>query len=139
MKAPDSHRALVDTKPRVWQGPKGASGDLLRESPFAPILVRLKKKQTKDGCALHYQEPKLCPLSHLGEGVTGRVKRLVATPELNHRLREMGVFEDQRVRLLGRPSNVICQVCNARLAISNELAKDILVEPLPGPKKPSAA
>jgi Fe2+ transport system protein FeoA len=97
----------------------------------------LKEKAKSGGCALQCPQPALCPLNHLGEGVTGRVKRLASTPELNHRLREMGLFEDQRVKLLGRPSNIICQVCNARLAISDELAGSILVEPLPAlpPKK----
>ncbi len=64
-----------------------------------------------------------------------RIRRLVSTPELNLRLREMGVFEDQRVKLLARPSNLICQVCNVRLAISDELAGHILVEPLPPQKE----
>ena len=86
------------------------------------------------GCAAGCLDPALCPLSDLGLGASGRVRRLAASPEMNHRLREMGIFEDQRVKLVGRPSNVICQVCNARLAISEELAGAILVEPLPAAK-----
>ncbi len=97
----------------------------------------MKQKPTKAGCALDCVKPELCPLNHLGTGGTGRVKRLVSTPELNRRLREMGLFEDQRVKLLGRPSNIICQVCNARLAISDELAGEILVEPLPAKEEPA--
>ncbi len=96
----------------------------------------MKLKPTTGGCALQRGPATLCPLNALGAGASGRVKRLVSTPELNHRLREMGLFEDQRVKLLGRPSNVICQVCNVRLAISDELAGAILVEPLSFPKKP---
>jgi Fe2+ transport system protein FeoA len=91
----------------------------------------LKVTKKNSGCALQCAEPSLCPLNRLVEGGTGRVKRLSATPEINHRLREMGVFEDQRVKLLARPSNLICQVCNARLAISQELGEAIMVEPLP--------
>jgi hypothetical protein len=39
--------------------------------------------------------------------------------------------EDQIVRLITSSNNFICQVCNARLAISEQLAKLILVEPVP--------
>ena len=42
----------------------------------------------------------------------------------------MGFCEEQRIRLLSQQSNVICQVCNARLGISAELAEAIWVEPL---------
>lgn len=43
----------------------------------------------------------------------------------------MGFYEKQRIKLLSRHSNLICQVCNARLGISRRLAETILVEPLP--------
>ena len=46
------------------------------------------------------------------------------------RLRELGFGEKQIVKLLSRQTNLICQVCNARLGISEELAKTIMVEPL---------
>jgi Fe2+ transport system protein FeoA len=45
-------------------------------------------------------------------------------------LREIGFGEQQEVRLLVRQSNLICQVRNARLALSSHLAQMILVEPL---------
>lgn len=45
------------------------------------------------------------------------------------RLRELGFCEEQVVRLIARQSTFICQVCNARLAISAKLAEFILVEP----------
>jgi Fe2+ transport system protein FeoA len=45
-------------------------------------------------------------------------------------LRELGFCEERRIRLLARDSNFICQVCNARLGISQELADAILVEPV---------
>jgi Fe2+ transport system protein FeoA len=60
-----------------------------------------------------------------------RIKHLAAAPEVTHRLREMGLGEEQEVKLLSRHVNVICQVCNARLGLSAELAAAILVEPLP--------
>lgn len=59
-----------------------------------------------------------------------RIKQLCAAPELQNRLREIGFCEDQIVRLITSQNNYICQVCNARLAISEQLAKLILVEPV---------
>jgi Fe2+ transport system protein FeoA len=59
-----------------------------------------------------------------------RVKELCAPPEVTRRLREIGFGEQQVVRLLVSQSNLICQVCNARLALSAQLAQMILVEPL---------
>ena len=72
----------------------------------------------------------ICPLSKMRVGTSCRIKQLCASPEIAHRLREMGFCEEQRIRLLSQHSNVICQVCNARLGISAELADAIWVEPL---------
>ena len=44
------------------------------------------------------------------------------------RLREMGFCEEQQIKLLSRDGNLICQVCNARLGISEQVAEAILVE-----------
>ena len=59
-----------------------------------------------------------------------RIKQLCAAPELQNRLRELGLGEEQIIKLLTSQTNFICQVCNARLAISQQLAQLILVEPL---------
>ena len=75
-------------------------------------------------------QPFLCPLSQVTTGVAVRIKRLSTTPEVTHRLREMGFCEEQKIRLLSRQTDLICQVCNARLGISARLADKILVEPL---------
>lgn len=72
----------------------------------------------------------ICPLSRVQAGVAVRIKRLCAAPEVQDRLRELGFCEDQIIRLLTGRTNFICQVCNARLAISEQLSKVILVEPL---------
>jgi Fe2+ transport system protein FeoA len=72
----------------------------------------------------------VCPLTRVKAGVAVRIKRLCAAPELQNRLRELGLGEDQIIRLLTSQSNFICQVCNARLAISQQLAQLIMVEPL---------
>jgi len=72
----------------------------------------------------------ICPLSRVKAGVAVRIKQLCASPEVQNRLRELGLCEDQVIKLLTSKSNFICQVCNARLAISAQLAQLILVEPL---------
>lgn len=50
------------------------------------------------------------------------------------RLREIGLGEEQVVRLVSSQAMVVCQVCNARLAIGAALAESILVEPVTLPK-----
>ena len=74
--------------------------------------------------------PELCPLSQVRAGTSVRIRQLTSSPEISHRLREMGFCEDQQVRLVSHQHNVICQVCNMRLGISSQLADSILVEPL---------
>ena len=59
-----------------------------------------------------------------------RIKQICAAPEVQNRLREVGLGEEQIIRLLTSQSNFICLVCNARLAISAQLAQLILVEPM---------
>ena len=75
--------------------------------------------------------PEVCPLSRVRAGAVVCIKHLSTTPEVTDRLRELGFCEQQRIRLLTRQSNFICQVCNARLAISKRLADAIMVEPVP--------
>ena len=93
------------------------------------------KKQATLGKVVEGQcaGPEVCPLSRVKAGTTVCIKELVATPELRDRLRELGLGEEQRIKLLSSEANVICQVCNARLALSEKLARAILVEPLPSP------
>lgn len=79
-----------------------------------------------DDCA----QPAICPLSQVAPGTSVRIKQLSGTGEMAGRLREMGFCEEQRIKLLARHASVICQVCNSRLGISEQLAKSILVEPL---------
>lgn len=80
-----------------------------------------------EGC----QQPFICPLSKVRVGTACRIRQLSASPEIAHRLRELGFCEEQRIKLLSQHANVICQVCNVRLGISAELAEAIWVEPLP--------
>lgn len=75
--------------------------------------------------------PLVCPLSRVKTGQLVCIKQLAASPETRDRLREMGFCEQQKIKLVSRHSNIICQVCNARLGISRALAESILVEALP--------
>ena len=72
----------------------------------------------------------VCPLAAVQAGVAVRIRRLCATPEMQNRLRELGFCEDQVIRLVTNRSNLICQVCNTRLALSEQLARLIFVEPV---------
>ena len=59
-----------------------------------------------------------------------RIKQLLASPDLCQRLRELGLCEEQRIKLLLRDRSVVCQVCNVRLGLSGRLADSIWVEPI---------
>jgi len=94
------------------------------------------KKQAPDYQIIegHCAGPSVCPLNQVAAGTTVCIKELVASDETRDRLREMGLGEEQRIKLVSSEANVICQVCNARLALSERLARAILVEPLSSPK-----
>ena len=72
----------------------------------------------------------LCPLNRARAGASVRIKHLPESPEITTHLREIGLGEEQIVKLVSSQSMVVCQVCNARLAIGAALAETILVEPL---------
>ena len=80
----------------------------------------------------------LCKLSEVQAGTTVTIKQLSASPELSTRLRELGFCEEQRVKLLSRNPNLICQVCNARLGLSSQLAGLIWVEKSKPPQRLAA-
>jgi ferrous iron transport protein A len=73
-------------------------------------------------------QPATCSLAQATAGASLRVKELNAPAEVALRLRELGFCEQQRIRLLSKHTNVICQVCNVRLGISRDLAGMIMVE-----------
>ena len=76
------------------------------------------------------KNPDLCPLNQIKAGTSVRIKHLATSPDMTSRLRELGFCEEQQIKLVSRHANLICQVCNARLGISPELAESILVEPI---------
>jgi Fe2+ transport system protein FeoA len=78
----------------------------------------------------HCTHADTCPLSHVKAGVTVCIKEHTSTPEVTSRLREMGLCEEQHIRLVSHASSIICQVCNARLGISKKLAETIMVQPM---------
>jgi Fe2+ transport system protein FeoA len=93
-------------------------------------LTPLKQSasQPNSGVSNPCADPALCPLSRVQAGSVVCIKALAASPELSERLRELGFCEQQTIKLLARNSNFICQVCNARLGISEKLAEFIMVE-----------
>lgn len=76
----------------------------------------------------HCAQPKRCPLSGVKAGQVVCIKELAAAPDIKERLRELGFCEEQKIKLLSSSSTYICQVCNARLGISQKLADAIMVE-----------
>ena len=46
------------------------------------------------------------------------------------RLRDLGFCEQLRIRKLAGGRNLICSVCGTRMAISRELAEQVLVAPV---------
>lgn len=68
-------------------------------------------------------------MNRVRAGDTVVVKQLNGSPEMNQRLREMGFGEEQRVRVITLQTNLLCQVCNSRLGLSERLAELILVAP----------
>ena len=77
--------------------------------------------------------PNVCPLSRVQAGTMVCIKQLSAAPEVTNRLRELGLCEERKIKLLASKSSYICQVCNARLALSEKLADSIMVETVPAP------
>ena len=86
---------------------------------------RLEPGEGVDFCA-----NSLCPLNRIKAGVAVRIKKLCASPQVSTRLRELGFCEEQVIRLLTAHSNIICMVCDARLALSTQIAETIMVEPV---------
>ncbi len=79
--------------------------------------------------------PEVCPLSRVRAGAEVCIKRLATAPEISDRLRELGFCEERKIKLVARQSSFICQVCNARLGISQKLADSILVAEVPSARE----
>ena len=92
----------------------------------------MKKTVSAPQCLAGCSNAAQCPLSQLQVGDLARIKRLAGAPEVSRRLREMGLRENQDIRLLGRNFSLICQVCNTRVGLSTRLGDSIFVEKLNG-------
>jgi len=104
-----------------------------KRARFALFCGAVSKQKKTQSCVVVDGEcagSTVCPLSRVKAGTVVCIKQLDAAPEVRDRLREMGFGEKQIVKLLSRQSSLICQVCNARLGISEKLAETILVEPV---------
>ena len=115
----------MNNKMRLVQESGGADSSIRSMNSLEPTC---RSTRNESRC-------ELCPLTRVQAGVAVRIRQLCASPEMQHRLRELGFCEDQIIRLVTSRNNLICQVCNARLAISEELARLILVEPIPRPAR----
>jgi len=67
-----------------------------------------------------------CPLTQIEVGGKCRIKELLASPELCHRLKEMGFCENREITVISK--SLICEVCNAKIGLCPKLAERILVE-----------
>jgi ferrous iron transport protein A len=65
-------------------------------------------------------------LSQVSVGCEVRI-RLLSGPSCD-RLRDMGFCEQMQVRKLAGGRNLLCSVCGTRLAISKDLADQVMVE-----------
>lgn len=92
-----------------------------------------------DRCAEDCPASELCPLNSVPAGTFVRIKQLASTPEINDRLRELGFCEEREIRLISQSASLLCQVCNARLALNPKIAQSIWVEPLPAVPAPKSA
>ena len=90
----------------------------------------MKKGETPQTASDCCPEAETCALSSVEAGTVVCIKQLAVQPDVLNRLREMGLGEEQRIRLVSRHPSLICQVCNARVALSQKLAEAILVEPV---------
>jgi hypothetical protein len=71
-----------------------------------------------------------CSLNQVRVGSSVRIRQLRTDPGTSQRLRELGVGENQVLQLISKSASLICRVCNARLALSEQIASLIRVEPV---------
>ena len=74
--------------------------------------------------------PVTVPLCLLAPGVQAEIFKLGGKDAVNHRLRELGFCEAAKVKKISGRTSVMCEVCGTKLALSQELAKLIQVQPL---------
>lgn len=95
--------------------------------PFSGVSQRTVEPE---GGIKNPAKPAVCPLSRVPAGSLVTIKELQASADVCRRLREMGLSEEQQIRLVLQDRNVVCKVCNLRLGLSGKLADRIMVEPV---------
>lgn len=61
-------------------------------------------------------------------GMFVRIHMLQSSPPVCQRLRELGFCENAVIRcMVNNEGSLICQVCNSRVGLTREIARDILV------------
>ena len=63
-------------------------------------------------------------------GLNSNVRICELTGPACERLRELGFCEEMQLRKIANGRNLICTLCGAKMAISRELAEQVLVSPL---------
>lgn len=123
---------------KAWESRQGG-GNVLQLSLNSPSLPPVNHGPAHGSTPAKSQcrTSALCPLTRVRAGTVVCIRQLAGGPEVCARLRELGLVEDQRIRVVSRESNFICQVCNARLGISHAIAESILVEMLAGSAPPA--
>ena len=67
-------------------------------------------------------------LDEAGLNCEVRISRL--TGPACDRLRDFGFCEEMQLRKISNGRNLVCTVCGAKMAISRELAKQVIVSPV---------
>ncbi|MDD2762917.1 MAG: FeoA family protein [Opitutaceae bacterium] len=76
--------------------------------------------------------PQRLALTELPAGVSGRVAEVNGKSEFSQRLREMGFCESAIIQKIAGKHLLICQLCGTRVALSDQAAQNIVVEPIRG-------
>jgi ferrous iron transport protein A len=80
----------------------------------------------------------LVDLCEAKSGTRLRVRTLKGRPSDCERLREMGFCEEAEIHKVSQNGALICMVCGSRVALSQGLGREILVEPLT-PRPPASS
>jgi ferrous iron transport protein A len=103
-------------------------GNELIDSPFdietqSHLIAGLQMPTVRDPF-----RPQRMPLTELPAGSEGRVCELNGESNLCARLREMGFCESAIIQKVAGQKTLLCNVCNARIALSERAAQHIIVE-----------
>ncbi|MGJ8642740.1 MAG: FeoA family protein [Luteolibacter sp.] len=71
-----------------------------------------------------------CPVSLDEAGINCDVRISSLSGPACDRLRDLGFCEQMQLRKISNGRNLLCTVCGAKMAISRELAKQVIVSPV---------